>query len=163
MDFTMYTHEGQSFCQKDMENWYVEKTTDKAAYFLQQGVIGKLKPSFVSCDFAKGESLLSFPTQNWQKNPHEVIHGGVLSTCFHTALYMLCGYYARPQTLEMAQLSVSFLQPVFMRDIMFFHGKIKSFGESLVYAEAELLLESTGKVAATAAAMLQRGTAPQHK
>ncbi|MBM6830077.1 PaaI family thioesterase [Anaerotignum lactatifermentans] len=135
--------------QEHMEAWFREGTGPDSPR-LKNGVIAKMKPSFVSCDFLAGESVMSFQVLDWELNPQQMIHGGITSTGFDTSLGMLCHYYASPNILTTVNLSTSFLRPIRLGDTMFFHSKIKSFGRSLVTMDGEVYLKSSGKLAATA-------------
>ena len=90
---------------------------------------------------------MAFDVLDWELNPQDMIHGGITSTGFDTALGMLCHYYAYPYTLTTVNLSTTFLAPIRLGDTMFFHSKIKSFGRSLVTVEGEVFVKITGKLA----------------
>lgn len=134
-----------------MEAWFRNAVAPDSD-LLQFGVIGKMKPDFISCDFKGGESIMSYEVLDWELNPQDMIHGGITSTGFDTSLGMLCHYYVSPYILTTVNLSTSFLRPIRLGDTMIYHSKIKSFGRSLVTVDGEVYLKSTGKLAATATA-----------
>lgn len=135
--------------QEQMEDWFRKSVSPNSAR-LKEGAISKLEPQFVSCDFQAGESTLEYKVLEWELNPQNMVHGGIIITGFDTSLGMLCHYYAYPNVLTTVNLSATFLQPIRIGDTMVFHSKIKSFGHSLVMLDGEVYLKSTGKLAATA-------------
>lgn len=145
----------EGFSQADMEQWHISRTTEKDSPLLRNGAVRNIQPHFVSCNFAEGENVLSFPVLDWEMNPQQMVHGGIISTCFDTALGVLCHYYGKPHNLVTVQLSVSFLKPVPKKDTMLFHSKIKSFGRSLVMVEGEAYLQSSHEIVATASAIFK--------
>lgn len=135
--------------QKHMEEWF-QNAVSPGSSLLEFGVIGKMKPSFLRCDFEAGESIMAYDVLDWELNPQDMIHGGITSTGFDTSLGMLCHYYAEPNILTTVNLSTAFLRPIRLGDTMIYHSKIKSFGRSLVTMDGEVYTKSNGKLAATA-------------
>lgn len=145
----MNFNEKPGLSQTHMEEWFRQALEPSTSHLLE-GAIGKLEPQFVSCHFQAGESTLEFRALQWELNPQQMVHGGILITGFDTALGMLCHYYAYPNILTTVTLSSTFVRPIRMGDTMVFHSKIKSYGRSLVTLEGKVYLKSTGQLAATA-------------
>ena len=115
-----------------MEEWFLRAVARHQSVGQENGVIAKMRPQFIRCDFLAGESVMTYDVLDWELNPQNMIHGGITSTGFDTSLGMLAHYYAYPYVLTTVNLSVSFLRPIRLGDGMVYHSKIKSFGRSLV-------------------------------
>lgn len=137
--------------QDHMEEWF-QKAVAPDSSRLREGAIAKMEPAFAACNFQDGESILEYEVQQWQLNPQNMVHGGIIITGFDTSLGMLCHYYAFPHILTTVSLSASFVRPIHLGDTMVFHSKIKSFGRSLVTLDGKAYLKSTGELAATSTA-----------
>lgn len=133
-----------------MEEWFLRAVERHQSVGQENGVIAKMRPQFIRCDFLAGESVMTYDVLDWELNPQNMIHGGITSTGFDTSLGMLAHYYAYPYVLTTVNLSVSFLRPIRLGDGMIYHSKIKSFGRSLVTLDGAVYLRSNGKLAATA-------------
>ena len=155
MKFTKHPPFVDGLSQEDMEKWHINRTTDTNSPLMRNGAVRNIQPHFVSCDFEEGELVFSFPVLKWQMNPQQMVHGGIISTCFDTTLGVVCHYYAQPYPLVTVQLSTSFLKPVPKGETMVFRAKITSFGRSLVTVEGEAYLESTHEIAATSSAIFK--------
>ena len=146
----MYFTDIPGFSQEHMEEWFLRAVARHQSVGQENGVIAKMRPQFIRCDFLAGESVMTYDVLDWELNPQNMIHGGITSTGFDTSLGMLAHYYAYPYVLTTVNLSVSFLRPIRLGDGMVYHSKIKSFGRSLVTLDGEVYLRSNGKLAATA-------------
>ena len=60
-----------------------------------KGVLVRLQPQFVSCDFEKRENCIAFEALPWEQNPGGTLHGGIMITCFDVAFGLTCHYYAK--------------------------------------------------------------------
>lgn len=146
----MHFTEIPGLSQAHMEEWFLRAAERHQSVGQENGVIAKMRPQFIRCDFLAGESVMTYDVLDWELNPQNMIHGGITSTGFDTSLGMLAHYYAYPYVLTTVNLSVSFLRPIRLGDGMVYHSKIKSFGRSLVTLDGEVYLRSNGKLAATA-------------
>jgi uncharacterized protein (TIGR00369 family) len=106
------------------------------------------RPEFVECDYAKKESLLSFPIQKWELNPGGYLHGGVISTQFDVALSTLAMCFYEGAILPTVQLTVTYMRPVPGKGRLHVRARIVSAGKDFIHAEGEASVPETGDVAA---------------
>ena len=57
------------------------------------GVIPQMNPVFVTCDFVKGTIDMAYHAQEWELNPENIMHGGIISTALDTSMGLLAHYY----------------------------------------------------------------------
>lgn len=97
--------------QQDMEYWF-QRCLSQDSYILKKGIIKRMNPTFVSCNYEQKTLTLEFVVQNWQINPEGILHGGIFVTAFDTAFGMLCHYYAKQNMINTIEISTTFLKPV---------------------------------------------------
>lgn len=52
-----------------------------------------MNPVFVTCDFVKGTIDMAYHAQEWELNPENIMHGGIISTALDTSMGLLAHYY----------------------------------------------------------------------
>lgn len=125
--------------QEHMETYYRNSMLPDS-FLLQQGVIPRMAPRFVACDFEKGTADIAYTVMEWELNPMDLIHGGMTSTALDTAMGMLVHYYMQ-KTVVTVTMNVSFLKPIHMGDTFRIHTELESLGRTLATLKAEVRLE----------------------
>ena len=125
--------------QEHMETYY-RSSMEPDSLLLHQGVIPKMEPRFVSCDFEKGTSEIAYTVMDWELNPEDMIHGGITSTALDTAMGMMAHYYMQ-KTVVTVTINVSFLKPILLGDTFHIHTQLESLGRTLATMKAEVRLE----------------------
>lgn len=125
--------------QEHMESHY-RNTMQSDSVLLHQGVIPKMQPRFVSCDFEKGTSEMAYTVLDWELNLEDMIHGGITSTALDTSMGMMAHYYMQ-KTVVTVTMNVSFLKPILLGDTFHIHTKLESLGRTLATLKAEIRLE----------------------
>ena len=120
-----------------MEEWFLRAVARHQSVGQENGVIAKMRPQFIRCDFLAGESVMTYDVLDWELNPQNMIHGGITSTGFDTSLGMLAHYYAYPYVLTTVNLSVSFLRPIRLGDGMVYH-RIRDLREDADLSQKEM-------------------------
>lgn len=118
------------------------------------GVIPRMDPRFVSCDFEKGTVCFAYDVQQWELNPEDVIHGGMISTALDTSMGMLSHYYTHlsAPTVVTVTMNVSFLKPIVLGDTFYVHCQLDSLGRTLATVKAEVRLKRDDVLACIATA-----------
>lgn len=118
------------------------------------GVIPEMDPRFVACDFEKGTLEIAYDVKEWELNPEDVIHGGMISTALDTTMGMLCHYFTHlsSPTVVTVTMNVSFLKPVVLGDTFHIKVEMDSLGRTLATTKAEVRLERDDILACIATA-----------
>jgi len=103
-------------------------------------ILGMIKPQVVECDPEQQRITVAYPAMDWERNPHGVIHGGIVSTMFDTAMGIATYAVAGGMTPTIS-ISVSFLRPVPGKGTVLVKAAITKAGRSVLYASAEMYEE----------------------
>lgn len=141
----------QGLSQAHMEEWLRAMTSPDAAV-LARGVIPKMRPRFVSCDFEEGALDFAYPVLEWELNPRKTLHGGITSTALDSTVGALCHYYTYPQVLTTVTMDITFLKPILPGDTFHIRAKMVSLGRTLATATGEVVLERGNTLAAVCTA-----------
>lgn len=126
--------------QENMEEWFRNRLAPTTP-MLQSGLVGKMQPSFVRCNFEEGTAVMSYAVMPWEMNPQNVMHGGILSSAFDTTLGILCHYYHLPHNLTTINISTTFIKPVFADNTLYMEAKIDHLGNSLVTTSGKVWID----------------------
>ena len=78
--------------QEDMETFF-QNALLPGSELKHHGVIPQMDPVFVTCDFVKGTIDMAYHAQEWELNPENIMHGGIISTALDTSMGLLAHYY----------------------------------------------------------------------
>ena len=99
-------------------------------------ISGMIKPTFISCDAEKMCATLGFPCMEWEKNPNDVIHGGIMATMIDTAIGLTT--IAVTETLTPTiNLQISYLRPCPADGMVAVRAYITMLGGSVIHTRAE--------------------------
>ncbi len=141
--------------QENMEAW-LSQLGQADNRISNSGLVKRMNPCFVSCDFAKREACLAFEVYDWELNPGGTLHGGIIVTGFDMSFGLTCHYYAKQHMVTTVNLTTTFLKPILQGDTVNYHVKITSLGRTLVSMTAEARLSRGDILAATATATFMR-------
>ncbi|MBQ9092274.1 MAG: PaaI family thioesterase [Anaerotignum sp.] len=149
----MHWTEIPGLSQADMEA-YFRNAMQPGSDLKHHGVIPRMDPRFVSCDFEKGTLDMAYDVQEWELNPEDVIHGGMISTALDTSMGVLAHYYTHlaAPTVVTVTMNVSFLKPIVLGDTFHIKAQLDSVGRTLVTVKAEVRLERDDILACIATA-----------
>ncbi len=147
----MHFYDIPGLSQSHMEAWF-QQMIARYNSDTQGGIISQMQPKFIGCDFGAGESTISYEILHWEVGMQHMLHNGIISTSFDTALGMIAHYYAYPNALTTVNLYTSFLHPIHAKAPMIYHSKIQSYGRSLVTLEGRAMQKGSNEVVATATA-----------
>lgn len=141
--------EGRS--QEDMQAWF-DGICKGESRLLRQGVIPRMAPKFIGCNFLDGTLEVAYEALDWELNPQNIIHGGIISTAFDTTMGMLSHYYVKPHVVTTVSLNTTFHKPIMMGDTFHVKAKIEFLGRSLSSTTGEIFTKEYDVLAATATA-----------
>lgn len=139
--------------QADMETFF-HNAMQPGSEIKHHGVIPRMDPRFVSCDFEKGTIDIAYDVQEWELNPESILHGGMTSTALDTTMGMLAHYYTHlsAPTVVTVTMNVSFLKPIALDDTFHVKCQLDSVGRTLATVKAEVRLERDDILACIATA-----------
>lgn len=139
--------------QADMEIFF-HNAMQPGSEIKHHGVIPRMDPRFVSCDFEKGTIDIAYDVQEWELNPENIIHGGMTSTALDTTMGMLAHYYTHlnAPTVVTVTMNASFLKPIALGDTFHVKCQLDSVGRTLATVKAEVRLERDDILACIATA-----------
>ena len=114
----MVTLKDEISSQENMEQW-MSQLGHPENPISNKGVLVRLQPQFVSCDFEKKENCIAFEALPWEQNPGGTLHG--------------------------VNLTTTFLKPVFLGDVVEYRVRITHLGRTLVSMMAEGHVNRKGK------------------
>ena len=139
--------------QEDMETFF-QNAMLPGSELKHHGVIPQMDPIFVTCDFVKGTIDMAYRAQEWELNPENIMHGGIISTALDTSMGFLAHYYTHlsAPTVVTVTMNVTFLKPVLAVDIFHIQCQLDSLGRTLATVTAEVRLERDDILAGIATA-----------
>ena len=137
--------------QENMEQW-LSQLGHPDNPISNNGVLARLKPQFVSCDFANKEVTLAFEALAWELNPGGSLHGGILMTCFDVSFGLTLHYFAKQNMITTVNLTTTFLKPIVLGDTFHIKAQLDSLGRTLATVKAEVCLERGDVLACIATA-----------
>lgn len=140
--------------QEDMELWF-RQVTSPGSRLLGHGVVPKIQPKFVSCSLEEKSVTLSFDVLEWELNPQNVIHGGIIATAFDTVLGLLCHYFTKPQVVITVNLNTTYHKPIFMGTTFHIKAKLEFQGRSLCNITGEAWTQNNSVLAASSTAVFK--------
>lgn len=111
-----------------------------------------MKSKYESCNFSQKTLLLSFPVEEYMRNPAGVMHGGAVAGAMDITMgsltFYMCGEFLTP-TINM---NVSYERPIPTGKRLFVEATCLSCGKTMAYATAQAWLEDhPEKIVASAA------------
>ena len=140
------------FLQEDMLDWFSQLNDNTFPLSNDGGIMTLLAPKFIGGSAEERIACFSFPVQNWQLNPENTLHGGILATYLDTAFGITCHYFAQKEMVCTINMQTTFLKPLFEGNNTLCTIKINSLGKNIVTMSAEARREHDDVLAATATA-----------
>ncbi|MFV0315312.1 MAG: hotdog domain-containing protein [Anaerotignum sp.] len=127
--------------QTTMEN-LIKNQMQPGSETLTSGVIAKMNPRFVACDYKEKTLELAFDVLDWEQDTNSAINHGILGAAFDSTLGLLCRCYVYPHVITTVSLNTSYYSPVFFGDTFYIKAKIEFQGRSLCNLVAEATLDN---------------------
>ncbi len=140
----LITLKDEASSQENMEQW-LSQLSHPDNPISNNGVLARLKPQFVSCDYEKKEACIAFEALPWEQNPGGSLHGGIMITCFDVSFGLTCHYYAKQHQITTVNLTTTFLKPVLLGDVVEYRVRITHLGRTLISMVAEGHINRDGR------------------
>ena len=111
-----------------------------------------MKKSFVSCSEKEKTLTLAYEVEEWELNPIDTMHGGLIATAIDTTCGMAVRYFSECLRTPTVSMTIDYIRPVPETEKLFVTVKVVRIGKSIANLTAEASV-SGGKVAATATAV----------
>lgn len=112
--------------------------------YAEQGdsVIGMLRPSFVECSAEEMSVTMAYPAMAWERNPLNVMQGGVVATILDFTIACLAVYYGGDKAVTVS-LQTSYLRGCPIDGTLVVKTKATKAGRTMIHAYAECWEEKT--------------------
>lgn len=138
--------------QKRLKDYGIA-TVNEAATVHEGKVNGMMEPAFVECNFEEDTITLSFKILKWETNRSGILHGGVTAAAFDYTMGILARFYSETTFSPTLSLEIKYIRPVELGETLIVKARAISKGRKVIHLTAEGNLQSTGKVAASGAAI----------
>lgn len=101
----------------------------------------QMKSRYESCDFEKKTLLLSFPVEEYMRNPAGVMHGGAVAGALDITMGSLTFYMSGEFLTPTINMNVSYERPIPTGKRMFVEAVCLSCGKTMAYATARAWME----------------------
>ena len=102
------------------------------------GLVPKLAPRFVACDYKDKSLTLEFKVSDWLINPEKILFGGAMVSMLDNTYGFLCHYFAKDKFISTISLNTTFLKPGKLNDIIHVKAKADSYGRTIVNMSGEV-------------------------
>ena len=117
---------------------FVEKTNAEQA----DTIIGMLHPRFVECSAEEAALTMAYPAMAWERNPLNVMQGGVVATILDFSIACLAVYYGGDKAVTVS-LQTSYLRGCPIDGTLIVKVKATKAGRTMIHAYAECWEEKT--------------------
>lgn len=134
--------------QLEMEEYYSELLKTILADG-KVGLVPKLAPEFINCNYEEKSITLRFEVKEWMINPEKILFGGAMVSMLDNAYGFLCHYFAREKFIATINLNTTFLKPGNLGDIIYVKVKANSYGKTIVNMSGEVFDDTTKQLIGT--------------
>ena len=113
-----------------------------------EGLIGMLRPEFVSCSAEDQTLTLRYSAEDWTLNPKRTLHGGMTATMLDNTMSLAARFYCKTNQLSTISLAVNYLRPVPAGEYVKVLAQIDKIGRRVLFLSACVYTQD-GKKAAT--------------
>jgi uncharacterized protein (TIGR00369 family) len=100
-----------------------------------------LAPEFISCDYARKETVVRYPVRKWMRNPGGVMHGGAIAAAMDTSMGAQTFYWAEERVTPTINMLSNFQRPVPLGSWLYVRAHVTCVGRTMIYASAEAWVE----------------------
>ena len=105
-------------------------------------IIGMLLPRFVECSAEDATVTLAYPAMAWERNPLNVMQGGVVATILDFSIACLAVYYGGEKAVTVS-LQTSYLRGCPIDGTLVVKVKATKTGRTMIHAYSECWEEKT--------------------
>ncbi len=105
-------------------------------------IIGMLHPRFVECSAEEASLTMAYPAMAWERNPLNVMQGGVVATILDFSIACLAVYYGGDKAVTVS-LQTSYLRGCPIDGTLVVKVKATKAGRTMIHAYSECWEEKT--------------------
>lgn len=105
-------------------------------------IIPMLRPAFVECSAGDATLIMSYPAMRWERNPLNVMQGGVVATILDFSIACMAIYYGGGKAMTVS-LQTSYLRGCPIDGTMMVKVRVTKAGRNMIHAFAECWEEKT--------------------
>ena len=113
------------------------------------GLIGLMKPLFLSCSAENRSLTLDFAAEDWMLNSKQTLHGGMLASMLDNTMGLAARFVCKTNRLSTVSLAVNYLRPVLPGEHVTVTAQVDKAGRRMIFLSGCVYAED-GKKAATA-------------
>lgn len=115
---------------------------DKIGKEQGDSIIGMLQPRFVECSAEEATLTMAYPAMAWERNPLNVMQGGVVATILDFSIACLAVYYGGDKAVTVS-LQTSYLRGCPIDGTLVVKVKATKAGRTMIHAYSECWEEKT--------------------
>ena len=102
-----------------------------------------MRSRYESCDFSRKMLILSFPVEEYMRNPAGVMHGGAVAGAMDIAMGSLTFYMSGEYLTPTINLNVAYERPIQTGKRLVVEAVCHTCGRTMAYAAARAWMEDT--------------------
>ncbi len=110
----------------------------------------KMTPRVIAFDEQKQSVKLGFPIREWQLNPLNNIHGGIIATAADSTMGCLPYIFSEGHDGPTIQMSLNYVAPAAAGDELIVEAAVDHLGHRISQTHCTVYSRDTGRVVATA-------------
>jgi len=134
-----------------MENILKDITKKLSSEERKSDIVKMMNPYFVSCNYEEKSFTLGYEIKNWELNPQNTFHGGMISTAFDNAFGILTSFYAQGKFITTVELGVHFHKSIHEGDKIEVIVKANHIGKTLASFSGEMRVVNRDNILASTA------------
>lgn len=138
---------GQEYMERILETVFMNSSQDgkEHIYEMMQG-------RYHGCDYAQQKLEMEFHVKEWELNPAETLHGGLLVTAVDMTCGILVRFMKHSKEASTVHLSVDFLRTLPLNEAFTVCATVSKHGRRIIFLTAEVRKKDNKQLAATASA-----------
>lgn len=140
--------DGQAYMDRVFRKVFSARQEEDGEH-LTEHVSEMMRGRYVGCDFQERSLRAEFQVRQWELNPSENLHGGILTTSVDMVCGLLTRFYRKTAAVSTVHLCIDFLRPLRCGEIFVVLAKVNKTGKRITFLTAEVI-QKDGQIAATA-------------
>ena len=119
-----------------------------------EGINQMIDFSVIDSNLERKEVQLQFVVEQWQLNPIQTFHGGMMATCFDIGFGLLTRCLTNENLISTINLAISYLRPVKLQDELIVVVRANMVGKTIIHLVGEACVKEKMVASATSSFIL---------
>ena len=97
------------------------------------GLIGLMKPLFLSCSAENRSLTLDFAAEDWMLNSKQTLHGGMLASMLDNTMGLAARFCCKTNRLSTVSLAVNYLRPLLPGEHVTVAAQVDQAGRRMIF------------------------------